>query len=133
MGKKKSVVLISLIFSLTWCLLKPRSSKTLIADSGSLVMISGLNVVIFILFSFRFFVFILVFNRKKAIIIEDGFRKTRRRTPLGWRLFRGSQRAPARWGEEEPQHEVKAYQPDMPTEYSERRRDDNEVLRKPVR
>ena len=32
--------------------------------------------------------FILVFNRKKTIIIEDGFRKTRRRTPLGWRLVR---------------------------------------------
>lgn len=26
------------------------------------------------------------------------------------------------WGKEEPRHEVKAYQPDAPTEYSERRR-----------
>ena len=35
---------------------------------------------------------------------------------------RGPRRAPARWGEEKPPHEVKAYQPDMPTEYGERRR-----------
>ena len=31
---------------------------------------------------------ILVFNRKKTTIIEDDFCKTRRRTPLGWRLAR---------------------------------------------
>ena len=31
---------------------------------------------------------------------------------------------------EEPPREVKAYQQDMPTEYGERRRSDNEVLRK---
>ncbi len=36
----------------------------------------------------------------------------------------GSPTRLARWGEEEPQHEVKAYLPDMPTEYSERRRPD---------
>ena len=32
---------------------------------------------------------------------------------------KGPRRAPARWGEEEPRREVKAYQPDTPTEYSE--------------
>ena len=31
----------------------------------------------------------------------------------------GSPQRPALWGEEEPPHEVKAYQPDMPTEYGE--------------
>ena len=32
--------------------------------------------------------------------------------------FRGPQKAPAFWGEDERRHEVKAYLPDMPTEYS---------------
>jgi hypothetical protein len=40
------------------------------------------------------------------------------------RVYMGSPTRLARWGEEEPQHEVKAYLPDMPTEYSERRRPD---------
>ena len=38
------------------------------------------------------------------------------------RSQRGPKKAPAFWGEEEPRREVKAYQPDMPTEYSVRRR-----------
>ena len=37
-------------------------------------------------------------------------------------LKRGPRHAPACWGEEESPHEVKAYQPDMPTEYGARRR-----------
>lgn len=37
----------------------------------------------------------------------------------------GSPTRPACWGEEEPRHEVKAYQPDTPSEYSERRRRGN--------
>ena len=39
----------------------------------------------------------------------------------------GSPQRPALWGEEEPRYEVKAYLPDMPTEYSVRRR--NDVMR----
>ena len=35
------------------------------------------------------------------------------------KLHMGSPKSPAFWGEEEPPHEVKAYQPDMPTEYGE--------------
>ena len=35
----------------------------------------------------------------------------------------GSPTRPARWGEDEPRYEVKAYLPDTPTKYSERRRD----------
>ena len=36
--------------------------------------------------------------------------------------YRDPRRAPARWGKEEPPHEVKAYLLDTLTEYGERRR-----------
>ena len=45
-------------------------------------------------------------------------------------LSKGPRHAPACWGEEEPPHEVKAYQPDMPTEYGARRRRGNPTKRK---
>ena len=68
---------------------------------------------------------------KKPCFLEKGrvAKRVRQRSHLTV-VIEHSQRG--RWGEEEPPHEVKAYQPDMLTEYGARRRRGNPTKRKTV-